>query len=73
MTPAETKQAIALAYTRHKLIIEGAAGVALAAAIKLYQRDPSDIACILSGGNIATETLYEILMSHRDLRFLPKT
>lgn len=56
------RQALASLFRRHKLVVEGAAACALAAAEQLARRTAHQrIVCILSGGNIDEDTLQKIL------------
>ncbi|MGE0172476.1 MAG: pyridoxal-phosphate dependent enzyme [Oligoflexales bacterium] len=60
----EVRQAIGLLAYQQKLICEGAAGAALAASLKLMREYPEkEIACILTGGNLALDVLYDCFTS----------
>jgi threonine dehydratase len=56
----ETAAAIRLVLERTRVVVEGAAGTAVAAALR-GQAGTGRVACIVSGGNIDTRTLITIL------------
>jgi threonine dehydratase len=60
VTLAETAAAVRLLAERHRVIAEGAGGVALAAALAGVE-GARTIVCVVSGGNIDTATLATIL------------
>lgn len=58
----EIEQALAELMKKNKLICEGAAGASLAAAKRLKKENPEmEVACILTGGNISSQVLRELL------------
>ncbi len=62
VSEAEIRQAMRLVVEQHSMLIEGAAGVAVAAYLKLKDRfETSRVAIVLCGANIAPETLREVL------------
>lgn len=58
VTPDEAMSSLRVLLVKNKLLCEGAAGVALAAALKISKRgEHKKIVCILSGGNISPEVI----------------
>jgi threonine dehydratase len=65
VTEAEIAASVTGMIDDHHQLIEGAAGVALAATGRLASRDPgSSIVAVSCGANISTSTLRHILTAH---------
>ncbi|MHA2250894.1 MAG: threonine/serine dehydratase [Candidatus Kariarchaeaceae archaeon] len=63
VTEDEIKKAIKLVFEHHRLIIEGAAGVAVSSYLKSKERVEGNVVIIICGGNIDTVKFLEIVSS----------
>lgn len=72
VSEVEIASAVATFCDRHKKVVEGAAGVALAAFLKDEHRDQSAPAVVIAcGANIGVESLLSVLRSGRGGRPVP--
>jgi len=61
---AEVERAVALLFDHHKVVVEGAGAIPVAAALRA--RDlPTPVVCIVTGGNIEWPVMAAILARHR--------